>query len=67
MFIMLIFGFFASLLVKFLGYDREGGIGSIKSIKFYDKWVFPISKFLDWMGCKYLIGKNLILEAKKNK
>ena len=60
-------GFFASLLMRFLGYDRERGIGSIKSLKFYDKWVFPISRFLDWIGCKYLIGKNLVLEAKKDK
>lgn len=60
-------GFFASLFMKFSGYNRENGIGSIKSLKFYDKWLFPISVFLDKIGFKYLIGKNLILEAKKNK
>ena len=60
-------GFFASLLMKFLGYNKQNGIGSIKSIKFYDKWLFPISRFLDKIGFKYLIGKNLILEAKKDK
>ena len=51
--------------MKFSGYNRESGIGSIKSLKFYDKWLFPISVFLDKIGFKYLIGKNLILEAKK--
>ena len=60
-------GFFASLLMKFVGYNKEGGIGSIKTLKFYDKWLFPISNFLDKIGFKFLIGKNLILEAKKIK
>ena len=58
-------GFFASLLMKVVGYNSESGIGSVKSLKFYDKWIFPISKILDNIGFKYLFGKNLILLAKK--
>jgi len=58
-------GFFASLLMKFVGYNSKKGIGSVSSLKFYDKWVFPISKFMDTIGFKYLFGKNLILIAKK--
>ena len=60
-------GFFASLVMKFSGYDRESGIGSISTLKFYDKWLFPISKFLDKIGFRFIVGKNLILEAEKLK
>lgn len=58
-------GFFASLLMKFVGYNSNSGIGSVNSLKFYDKWLFPISKILDIIGFKYLFGKNLILIARK--
>ena len=58
-------GFFASLAMKIFGYNKDGGIGSISSLKFYDKWLFPISKFLDTIGLKYLFGKNVILIATK--
>ena len=56
-------GFFASLAMKIFGYNKDGGIGSVSSLKFYDKWLFPISKFLDTIGLKYLFGKNIILIA----
>ena len=56
-------GFFASLAMKICGYNKDGGIGSVSSLKFYDKWLFPISKFLDTIGLKYLFGKNVILIA----
>jgi len=58
-------GFFASLLMKIVGYNKDGGIGSVSSIKFYDKWLLPISKFLDDIGFRYLFGKNIILVARK--
>ena len=58
-------GFFASLLMRLIGYDAKNGIGSIGSLKFYDRWLFPISAFLDKIGCKFLFGKNLILVAQK--
>jgi len=58
-------GFFASLAMKIFGYNKDGGIGSISSLKFYDKWLFPISKFLDTIGLKYLFGKNVVLIATK--
>ena len=60
-------GFFASLTMKIFGYNKNLGIGSISSLKFYDKWLFPISKFLDTIGLKYFFGKNLVLVAKKIK
>lgn len=58
-------GFFASLLMKFLGYNPDDGIGSVESMKFYDKYLFPISKFLDRIGFKYFLGKNIVLVAEK--
>ena len=59
-------GFFASFAIKLFGYNKNSGIGSLSSLKFYDKWIFPLSKFLDSIGFKYLLGKNLILIASKN-
>jgi hypothetical protein len=59
-------GFFASFAIKLFGYNKNSGIGSLSSLKFYDKWIFPLSKFLDSIGLKYLLGKNLILIASKN-
>ena len=58
-------GFFASFAIKLFGYNKHSGIGSLSSLKFYDKWIFPLSKFLDSIGFKYLLGKNLILIASK--
>jgi len=58
-------GFFASLLMRFVGYDTKNGIGSISSLRFYDRWLFPISAFLDKIGLRFLFGKNLILVAEK--
>ena len=56
-------GFFASFVMKIIGYDEKKGIGSPKSLKFYDKYIIPIS-FLDRIGLKFF-GKNLIILAKK--
>ena len=58
-------GFFASFVMKIIGYDEKKGIGSPKSLKFYDRYIIPISFFLDKIGLKFLFGKNLILLAKK--
>ena len=59
-------GFFASLAIKIFGYNINDGLGSKKSIKFYDKYIFPISKIFDMIGFKYLFGKNLLIIAKKS-
>ena len=58
-------GFFASLALKIFGYNAKHGLGSKKSIKFYDKYIFPISKIFDNLGLKHLLGKNLLIIAKK--
>ncbi len=58
-------GFFASFAMKIIGYNENKGIGSPKSLKFYDKYIIPISFFLDRIGLRFFFGKNLILLAKK--
>lgn len=58
-------GFFATLLVKIIGYRGKGGLGSPKSLLLYDRFIFPISRFLDHIGIRFIIGKNLILIARK--
>ena len=58
-------GFFASLAMKVFGYNKNAGIGSVSSLRFYDKWLLPLSILLDKVGCKYLFGKNIVLVASK--
>jgi SAM-dependent methyltransferase len=58
-------GFFASIAMKIFGYNKDAGIGSVSSLKFYDKWLLPISIMLDKLGFKYLFGKNIVLVASK--
>lgn len=58
-------GFFASLVIKTLGWKSTGNIGSAKSLKFYDAMIFPISRFFDRLTLGKVLGKNLILVAEK--
>ncbi len=60
-------GFFATFAIKFLGYKkgRVNGLASASSYNFYDKYIFPLSIFLDRVGLKFLFGKNILVVAKK--
>ena len=58
-------GFFASLAMKIIGYNKDAGIGSVSSLRFYDKWLLPISIILDGIGFKHFLGKNIVLVASK--
>jgi hypothetical protein len=58
-------GFFASIFVKIVGYKNSANLGSKNSLLLYDKVVYPISRALDFLGCRYILGKNLILVAIK--
>lgn len=58
-------GFFASLAVKIFGYDSGCLRSSDKEFAAYDKYIYPVSNWLDRIGAKYLLGKNLILIARK--
>jgi SAM-dependent methyltransferase len=58
-------GVLASLAIKVIGYRNKFKIGSIRSLILYDRFVYPISQFLDKLGLKFILGKNLYLFAKK--
>jgi SAM-dependent methyltransferase len=55
-------GFFASW---FYNKINQTGIVDKHSIVFYDRVLLPVSLFLDKLGFKYIVGKNLVLEAIK--
>ena len=59
-------GFFASIALKVLGFKKRANLGSTNSLKFYDTWIYPLSRALDIVGFRYLVGKNLILVARKS-
>jgi hypothetical protein len=58
-------GFFTTLLFKFLG--NKDGTTSTSILKIYDKIIYPLSNFLDKVGCRWFVGKNLFIAAKKIK
>ena len=60
-------GVVATLTIKALGYKSSFKIGGIRSMLLYDRFIHPLSKFLDRIGFKYLIGCNIMLVAKHNK
>ena len=57
-------GFFAALLYKIL--NKSGEI-SLRSIKMYDTFLFPLSRRLDDLGLNKLFGKNLLILADRPK
>ena len=58
-------GFFVTLFWKFLKRKSKNNFASKKSLIFYDKYIFPLSNFLDKMGLRFLFGKNIVLIAEK--
>ena len=57
-------GVLAALLTKAIGYKNQAGLGSTRSLLIYDKVIFPISKVLDQMFMKHVLGKNLFVRAR---
>lgn len=58
-------GFFASLFLKYFGNKNGISLSNEKALKFYDDYIFPLSKILDQIGLKKIFGKNLFIVAKK--
>jgi SAM-dependent methyltransferase len=56
-------GVIALILLKLLGYKNKAGLGNPKSLKIYDIAVNPISRTLDIIGTRFLVGKNILLFA----
>jgi 2-polyprenyl-3-methyl-5-hydroxy-6-metoxy-1,4-benzoquinol methylase len=59
-------GFIAAFLVKLLGYKNKYKLGSNDSLKFYDKYIWPVSQVMDKLGLKLIFGKNLFVVARKD-
>ena len=55
-------GFFAALIYKTFG--NSNGNLSVKSVKIYDRFVFPLSRWIDKFTNSFL-GKNLLIEVKR--
>ena len=60
-------GFFITLLWKFLNNINNKSLPSKFILSFFDRFIFPLSRTLDNLGLRYLIGKNIILVAKKDR
>ena len=58
-------GFLATLLIKILGWKDVGNIGSVASLKFYDRFIFPLSRLIDRITNGKLVGKNIFLIAER--
>ena len=56
-------GFFVQILFKLMRLSPNSGPSSLPLLRFYSKWIFPISKFLDRLGFKYVCGKNIFFVA----
>jgi len=56
-------GFFAILVLKI--FTKTNGIINPKTLRFFDKYCFPVGRILDELLFKYCLGKNLLLVAKK--
>ncbi len=55
-------GFFATLLYKYIG-DKDGGINT-GALIFYDRFLFPLSRFMDNFF-RHIFGKNVYIVLKK--
>lgn len=58
-------GFFAWLSLRIKKIIPSQKVSSGKSLRFYDFYIYPVSKFLDWLGLKYIFGKNILVIAQK--
>lgn len=60
-------GFFVWIIFKFRGSVMANSLQNIELLAKYDHFIFPISNFLDSLGLKYLLGKNLLVVGQKRK
>lgn len=62
-------GFFASLFFVVKAKISKGNNITMPvspvAMNFYDRFLFPVSRLLDFMGLRFFFGKNLYLEATK--
>jgi SAM-dependent methyltransferase len=58
-------GFFVAITARILRYKITGDKKSENLLKIYDRFIWPISRILDFAGFKYLFGKNLLVVLTK--
>jgi predicted SAM-dependent methyltransferase len=58
-------GFFSWLYVKYFGSKQTNELASERQLKFYDKYIYPLSVLIDNIGAKKFFGKSLVIVAKK--
>lgn len=56
-------GIIASIFLKMFGFKGKLGLGNRKSLIFYDRVIYPVSRILDKVLMRRIIGKNLFLFA----
>jgi hypothetical protein len=57
-------GVLASMSLKLFGFKSKMGLGNKNSLIIYDRFIYPISRLLDKLLFRKIIGKNLLLIAK---
>lgn len=57
-------GFFATLLFKVLNRSSAGVISQTALVAF-DRFAFPVGRLLDWLGLRWILGKNVWVIAEK--
>ena len=59
-------GYLAWIYMKLFRRNSEVMHENSAGLRIYDKYIFPMSKFLDGLGVKYLGGKNILVIARKS-
>ena len=58
-------GFIVWWYLKLRGSKSGDELSNHQALSLYDKFIYPISSFIDLIGSKHLFGKNLLVVAKK--
>lgn len=56
-------GFFVTLIFKIIG-NSKGDVNP-QALRFYDAFLFPLSRFLDKLTCGKILGKNICVVVEK--
>ncbi len=58
-------GVLAALITKLVGYRGVFNLGGSSTLKYYDRYLIPISRLLDKLIFHRILGKNIVLIGKK--
>ena len=56
-------GFLVLFLLHIIRIRKSQKMSTPDNLRFYDKFIFPVSSLLDSLGARYLFGKNLVVKA----